>query len=78
MDLRVATPVLAPDGRCDDNLLPAFVWNGTVGSLPQCFEAVCDRTPGRVAVEVGPVHLTYTALDRRANQSGAPADPGGG
>ena len=23
---------------------------------------------GRVAVEVGPVHLTYTALDRRANQ----------
>jgi non-ribosomal peptide synthetase-like protein len=39
-----------------------------VQALPQCFEWTCDNSPGRVAVEVGSVRLTYAELDRRANR----------
>jgi len=39
-----------------------------VQTLPQCFDASCDRAPGRVAVEVGAARVTYAQLDRRANQ----------
>jgi non-ribosomal peptide synthetase-like protein len=44
------------------------IWPRSIQTLQHCFERTCDEMPGRVAVEVGPLCLTYQELDRRANQ----------
>jgi non-ribosomal peptide synthetase-like protein len=48
--------------------LAGAAWPRAARTLPQCFEHTCDRMPGRAAVVVGAVTLTYAELDRRANQ----------
>ncbi len=46
----------------------APAWPESVQTLPHCFEWTCDRSPARVAVEVGGARLTYAELNRRANR----------
>ncbi len=58
----------------DDELRQVKIWNATTTAYPRSLcihtlvEAQVERTPDTIAIVAGDVHLTYTELDRRANQ----------